>query len=120
VQTFDAFPPPRRAPGYPPTSPVPSPRAFERELPTETPIYDVLYSEFRRLFRALPGDRSGEEELRFTGFGHTGSPVGYAAPGVFTPWERISPYPQDSVGYDTAGHSAGRHRSYLSLPPGRG
>lgn len=30
-----------------------------------TPIYDSLYAEYRRLFRALPGDRTGEEELRF-------------------------------------------------------
>ncbi|WP_344441293.1 hypothetical protein [Kitasatospora nipponensis] len=36
--------------------------------PTPTPIYDELYSEYRRLFRALPGDRAGEEDLRFTGF----------------------------------------------------
>ncbi|MEU7107100.1 hypothetical protein ACFQ2B_25410 [Streptomyces stramineus] len=34
-----------------------------------TPIYDALCAEYRRLFRALPFDRSGEEELRFTGFG---------------------------------------------------
>ncbi|WP_428814707.1 hypothetical protein SALCHL_001300 [Streptomyces albus subsp. chlorinus] len=34
-----------------------------------TPIYDSLYAEYRRLFRALPGDRTGEEELRFEGFG---------------------------------------------------
>lgn len=34
-----------------------------------TPIYDRLYAEYRRLFRALPGDRSGEEELRFKSFG---------------------------------------------------
>ncbi len=34
-----------------------------------TPIYDALYSEYRRSFRALPFDRSGEEELRFVGFG---------------------------------------------------
>jgi hypothetical protein len=34
-----------------------------------TPIYDALYAEYRRLFRALPGDRTGEEELRFEGFG---------------------------------------------------
>ena len=34
-----------------------------------TPIYDALYAEFRRSFRALPGDRSGEEELGFTAFG---------------------------------------------------
>jgi hypothetical protein len=34
-----------------------------------TPIYDALYSEYRRSFRALPGDRSGEEDLRFKRFG---------------------------------------------------
>lgn len=33
-----------------------------------TPIYDALCAEYRRLFRALPGDRSGEEELRFISF----------------------------------------------------
>ncbi|MGH3311881.1 MAG: hypothetical protein ACRDP3_15055 [Streptomyces sp.] len=45
-----------------------------------TPIYDSLYAEYGRLFRTLPGDRSGEEELRFdfgtvhgTGTGHWGS-----------------------------------------------
>ncbi|NEB77667.1 hypothetical protein G3I40_20990 [Streptomyces sp. SID14478] len=34
-----------------------------------TPIYDALYAEYSRSFRALPGDRSGEEDLGFTGFG---------------------------------------------------
>jgi hypothetical protein len=33
-----------------------------------TPIYDALYAEYRRSFRALPGDRSGEEDLGFKGF----------------------------------------------------
>nr|WP_308405758.1 hypothetical protein [Streptomyces tardus] len=36
---------------------------------SNTPIYDALYAEYRRLFRTLPGDRSGEESLRFEGFG---------------------------------------------------
>ncbi|WP_202232915.1 hypothetical protein [Actinacidiphila reveromycinica] len=35
---------------------------------SNTPIYDALYSEYRRLFRTLPGDRSGEESLQFKGF----------------------------------------------------
>ncbi|MFE0651797.1 hypothetical protein ACFVZH_24725 [Streptomyces sp. NPDC059534] len=34
-----------------------------------TPIYDALYSEYRRSFRTLPGDRSGEEGLSFRAFG---------------------------------------------------
>ncbi|WP_309053049.1 hypothetical protein [Streptomyces sp.] len=37
--------------------------------PSATPIFDALYSEYRRSFRTLPGDRSGEEELRFRAFG---------------------------------------------------
>ncbi|WUJ17872.1 hypothetical protein OHS70_29490 [Streptomyces sp. NBC_00390] len=37
--------------------------------PSATPIYDALYSEFRRAFRTLPGDRSGEEHLGFKAFG---------------------------------------------------
>jgi hypothetical protein len=35
-----------------------------------TPIYDSLYAEWVKTFRTLPGDRSGEEELRFCPFGH--------------------------------------------------
>ncbi|WP_328316714.1 hypothetical protein [Streptomyces sp. NBC_00388] len=34
-----------------------------------TPIYDALYSEYRRSFRTLPGDRSNEEHTGFTAFG---------------------------------------------------
>ncbi|WP_306823427.1 hypothetical protein [Streptomyces sp. JJ66] len=48
----------------PPHEPV-----AERLGRSATPIFDALYAEYRRLFRALPGDRTGEEELRFTGFG---------------------------------------------------
>ncbi|WP_165989447.1 hypothetical protein [Streptomyces sp. YIM 98790] len=33
-----------------------------------TPIYDSLCAEYRRLFRAVPGERQGEEALRFRGF----------------------------------------------------
>ncbi|MER6125104.1 hypothetical protein ABT173_21180 [Streptomyces sp. NPDC001795] len=42
-----------------------------------TPIYDALYSEYLRSFRAYPGDRSGEEDLGFIAFAnsthHSGS-----------------------------------------------
>jgi hypothetical protein len=77
---------------------MPSPRSYEPEPPSGTPIYDGLYSEFRRLFRALPGDRSGEDNLRFIGFGQQ--------------------YP--TGGEYAAYNGMGRHRGYLSLPPGRG
>ncbi|MFB9552993.1 hypothetical protein [Streptomyces roseoviridis] len=43
---------------------------------SSTPIYDALYSEYRRTFRTLPGDRSGEEELSFRAFG-TGAAAGH-------------------------------------------
>lgn len=59
-----------------------------------TPIYDSLYSEYRRSFRTLPGDRTGEESLQFKTFAMMqGDPV-------------------------AQGH--GRHRGQLpaALPPG--
>ncbi|WP_328867574.1 hypothetical protein [Streptomyces sp. NBC_00304] len=37
--------------------------------PSRTPIYDALYSEYRRSFRALPGDRTGEESMGLPSFG---------------------------------------------------
>ncbi len=83
-----------------------------------TPIYDALCSEYRRSFRALPGDRAGEEELRFKDFdprpggygGHTGQlPAGN------------SPY-QGSSAYNAVWDSyyGGRRGSALpALPPGQ-
>lgn len=49
--------------------------------PSATPIYDALYSEYRRSFRTLPGDRSGEEELSFRSFGAGTHGHGYASQG---------------------------------------
>ncbi|NGO12464.1 hypothetical protein G5C60_33865 [Streptomyces sp. HC44] len=65
MHTYDS---PRRLP-Y--TSPIPAMRPAPDSTGSHsaTPIYDALYAEFRRSFRALPGDRSGEEELGFTAFG---------------------------------------------------
>lgn len=110
MQTYNSFPPPRWADDVRPSSVplMPSPRSYEPEPPltaSVTPIYDRLYSEFRQLFRALPGDRSNEEDLRFTGFGHF-----HPAEGTYTP--------TDSAYAPTGG--AGRHRGFLALPPGRG
>ena len=109
MQTYNSFPPPRWADDRPPPVPnvplMPSPRSYEAETPSATPIYDALYSEFRRLFRALPGDRSGEEDLYFTGFGRQ--------------YPSAQPSPAPAYGYP-ASSGMGRHRGYLALPPGRG
>ena len=123
MQTYNTYLPPRRtsdhAHGNGPTAPefgapaqqIPAARSAYEGEPSGTPIFDALYSEFRRRFRALPGDREGEEELGFTGFGYYGGASGYAA------WERpVSSGQSPAAGYGVPG----RHRGYLSLPPGRG
>lgn len=76
MHVYDA---PRRQP-YPTQVPIPAMRSAQDSgsAPSATPIYDALYAEYQRSFRALPGDRSGEEELGFTAFGparayHSGS-----------------------------------------------
>ena len=52
--------------------------------PSATPIYDRLYSEWVKTFRSLPGDRSGEEELGFTAFGHSPHGTGSFNGGSFS------------------------------------
>ncbi|MEV6213074.1 hypothetical protein [Kitasatospora sp. NPDC051914] len=66
-----------------------------------TPIYDALYSEYRRLFRALPGDRTDEEQLRFVGFGGSGGRSGFAGCGASVV------YPQHQVFETCPGHAQG-------------
>jgi hypothetical protein len=76
--------------------------AFHRQGgPSATPIYDALYAEYVRSFRALPGDRSGEEQLGFTAFRHIPRGRGsYSA-------------------YSAGAHSArlGMHHVPAALPP---
>ncbi|MFE7704762.1 hypothetical protein ACFU6I_02905 [Streptomyces sp. NPDC057486] len=95
---------------------------------SHTPIYDALYSEYRRSFRALPGDRSGEEDLAFMAFG-TG-PFG-----ARTPLSLQSGHPNHSGGatgpsgqgprtgnlgsWQRVGRHAGR-TAPAALPPGSG
>ncbi|MGW4383646.1 hypothetical protein [Kitasatospora sp. NPDC004531] len=69
VYSYDLAPTGRPSPS-PAGRSIPNMRpSYDAEHPVSaTPIYDSLYSEYRRMFRALPGDRSGEEGLRFTGF----------------------------------------------------
>ncbi|MFF2630693.1 hypothetical protein ACFVUN_33640 [Kitasatospora griseola] len=158
VYSYDLASPGR--PSAPAGRSIPSMRpSYDAEHPVSaTPIYDSLYSEYRRMFRALPGDRSGEEGLRFTGFAvreqqprevaaerreQPGYPqhqsfetyAGQAGGGpqfVPTPGSAAqangqgwvaSGYlgpPQQAAGAPSAaGPAGGRHRSVLSLPPGR-
>ncbi|MEU3827315.1 hypothetical protein GT045_07705 [Streptomyces sp. SID486] len=74
-------------------SSVPSARTAQEPSggPSATPIYDTLYAEWVKTFRTLPGDRSGEEELRFSAFGE---------------------FPDGSGGY--GGHRAGSFSSSYS------
>lgn len=93
MHTFDAS-----APRSPYQRAIPGMRsAQEHASGSGTPIYDALYSEYRRLFRTLPGDRSGEEQLEFKGF----AAAWHAQYPPFTP--------------------GGRHRGGgpAALPPGR-
>ncbi|TGB03124.1 hypothetical protein E4099_20030 [Streptomyces palmae] len=69
-----AYDPPSRSPYQ---APIPSMRPAQDPAPdyhrqSGTPIYDALYAEYRRLFRALPGDRTGDEELGFVSFAELG------------------------------------------------
>ncbi|WP_377268684.1 hypothetical protein [Peterkaempfera sp. SMS 1(5)a] len=121
--------------------------AYEAESPASaTPIYDALYAEYRRLFRALPGDRTGEEDLKFVGFGlrrpygarsgeqpgadrggHDGG--GYGIPqfgaghphgsSVGTAGQTGVWTPVGHIPPSQGHHPGGRHRGILSLPPGR-
>ncbi len=70
-----------------------------------TPIYDALYAEYIRSFRACPGDRSGEEELGFVAFSN--SPHHTASYGAGTYGTRPGA-PQHATGHLAAqqGHSA--------------
>ncbi|MFE7316293.1 hypothetical protein ACFU7T_24870 [Streptomyces sp. NPDC057555] len=52
---------PRPIPGMRPARDHGASRGADRG--SATPIYDALYAEYRRAFRALPGDRTDEPEL---------------------------------------------------------
>ncbi|MEV4439010.1 hypothetical protein AB0K09_08325 [Streptomyces sp. NPDC049577] len=73
--------------------------APESHTASVTPIYDALCSEYRRSFRALPGDRSGEEDLRFKSFapqqnGYAGQSAYPAHSGYNAAWESYYPRPR--------------------------
>ncbi|WP_411106301.1 hypothetical protein [Streptomyces sp. cmx-4-9] len=132
-----------RAPSAPGTLP-PLRSARDRDTApataSHTPIYDTLYSEYLRAFRALPGDRTGEEDLGFTafsyggGYGAGGSSYGSGSGWSGPAWQRAdwqpSYAPQPSYSYAYAGQSAdgggyangrphqtGMHHVPAALPP---
>ncbi|WP_030205262.1 hypothetical protein [Streptomyces sp. NRRL S-87] len=75
----------------------------ERDFPggSHTPIYDALCSEYQRAFRALPGDRTGEEDLGFAGFGALTS-SGLAG-SAWDPWQSWNAWGTDRSGADARG-----------------
>jgi hypothetical protein len=113
-------------------SSIPSARSAQDSQggPSATPIYDALYAEYVRSFRALPGDRSGEEKLGFTAFGNISHSTGsYSS-------SHGSSYSAYSAGAQSARHAAGQqpqwqrvgtigshgtqmHHVPAALPPGR-
>ncbi|MEV5510076.1 hypothetical protein [Streptomyces orinoci] len=81
-----------------------------------TPIFDALCSEYRRAFRTLPGDRAGEEDLGFKGFGSQQGQGGYY--GQLTGHSPYSGHSGHHGSWDTY-HTHGRQRGALpALPPG--
>ncbi|MFH8499190.1 hypothetical protein [Streptomyces coeruleorubidus] len=113
-------------------SSIPSARSAQDSQggPSATPIYDALYAEYVKNFRALPGDRSGEEKLGFTAFGHiphstgsygsshsssysaysAGAQSARHATGQQPQWQRVG-----TIG----SHGTGMHHVPAALPPGR-
>ncbi|MFJ5552824.1 hypothetical protein [Streptomyces sp. NPDC093225] len=103
---------------------IPSMRpARERDFPggSHTPIYDALCSEYQRAFRALPGDRTGEEDLGFAGFGAlTSSGLAGSAWDPWQSWQQVPSYAGQGGGAyptGTAGYGAGRpHHAATHVP----
>ncbi|MEU6685541.1 hypothetical protein [Streptomyces sp. NPDC046832] len=128
-------------------SPIPSARSAQDSQggPSATPIYDALYAEYVKSFRALPGDRSGEEKLGFTAFGNTphasgsyggtygssysaysaGAQSARHAAGQQPQWQRVGSISSPTTdshttsGHGTGVHSTGMHHVPAALPPGR-
>jgi hypothetical protein len=72
-----------------------------------TPIYDALYAEYRRQFRALPGDRTGEEELGLEAIRGIWGRTSIATGSWDSPTPYRQPQPHHTRGYFPA-----------ALPPG--
>ncbi len=66
-----------------------------------TPIYDELYAEYVKSFRAFPGDRSGEEDIGFTAFSHSPHDTGSYGAGTYGTRHGA---PQHATGHLAAQH----------------
>ncbi len=113
-------------------SPIPSARSAQDSQggPSATPIYDALYAEYVKSFRALPGDRSGEEKLGFTAFGNNphgsgsyggtyGSSYGAYSAGAQSARHATGQQPQWQRVGTIGSHGTGMHHVPAALPPGR-
>lgn len=92
--------------------------------PSATPIYDALFAEYRRLFRTVPGDRGGEDELGLPLFGAHGqglshSPWGQDRPAAaaHTGYGWVAP-PTPSAGQPGTGWGRPVVHPLAALPPG--
>ncbi|MET8248816.1 hypothetical protein ABZV31_33185 [Streptomyces sp. NPDC005202] len=75
--------------------------------PSATPIYDALYAEYVKSYRALPGDRSGEEDLGFIAFGNLPHGSGPHSTGSYG----SSGYSAYSAGAYSTRHGTGQQQS---------
>ncbi|MFI7019655.1 hypothetical protein PV963_09865 [Streptomyces coeruleorubidus] len=113
-------------------SSIPSARSAQdsQSGPSATPIYDALYAEYVKSFRALPGDRSGEEKFGFTAFwniphstgsysgSHSSSYSAYSA-GAQSARHAAGQQPQWQRVGTIGSHDTGMHHVPAALPPGR-
>lgn len=90
-------------PRRPSPQPIPAARSAQdlSDRSSATPIYDALYAEYVRSFRACPGDRSGEEDLDFVAFSHPVHRTGSYGAGTYGTRHTT---PQHAVGRQTAPH----------------
>ncbi|MGW0537733.1 hypothetical protein [Streptomyces sp. NPDC003032] len=118
MHTYD---PSRHRPTY--QNPIPSMRSAPDTTGehSATPIYDALYSEYRRSFRALPGDRTGEENMGFTAFATGPYDMRHRGDGRYDPRHDTR---QNSFGqlhmarYGQQDHQAMGNPYLTALPPG--
>jgi hypothetical protein len=94
--------------------------APERTSPSATPLYDALCAEYRKAFRTLPGDRSGEEDLQFKSFAMLTDLAGCTCFGTglheMDPRRTGGPH-QSGTPHQNAGFPGPRHEP-RQLPPG--